>query len=102
MKRLSLVGLPERGGLTFIGHELAGGADSLHGDGIVFGRVADDDTEFTALTAVDDDFGDHLFRIEVETVGFRAIHDAESASLFGHAFFIDDLRYVIHASSFLL
>lgn len=75
MKRLSLVGLPQRGGLTFLGHEMSCGADGLHGDGIVLGRVADDHTEFTALTAVDDHFGHHLARIEIKAICLRTIHD---------------------------
>jgi hypothetical protein len=68
----------------------------------MLGCVADDHAEFTAFTAVNDDFRHHLAWIEIEAVGLRAIHDAESAPLLGHAFLVDDLRYVIHASWFLL
>src|SRR5688572_23972904 len=60
MKRLSLVGLPQRGGLTFLSHELSCGADCLHRDGIMFGRVADDHAKLTAFTAVNDHLGYHL------------------------------------------
>src|SRR5713226_3561020 len=59
MKRLALVGLPQCGGLTFLGHQLPGGADCLHGDGVMLGCVADDHAEFTAFTAVNDHFGHH-------------------------------------------
>jgi hypothetical protein len=68
----------------------------------MLGRVADDHAEFTALTAVNDHFGHHLAWIEVEAIGLRTIHDAQSTPLLGHAFLVDDLRYVIHASWFLL
>jgi hypothetical protein len=64
----------------------------------VFGRVADDHAEFTALTAINDHFSHHLSGIEIEAVSLGAIHDAQPASLLGYAFLIDDLRYVIHAS----
>src|SRR4029077_16841684 len=57
IKRLSLVGLPERGGLAFLRHQLPGGADSLHDDGIMLGRVADDHAEVTAFTAFIGHFG---------------------------------------------
>jgi hypothetical protein len=78
------------------------GADGLHADGIMLGRVANDHAELTTLASVDHHFGYHLVRIEVEAVGLRTIHDAKSAPLLGHAFLVDDLRYVIHASWFLL
>jgi len=74
----------------------------LHGDGIMLGRVTDDHAELTTFTAVNDYFGYHLGWIEVEAVGLRAIHNAEPAPLLGHAFLVDDLRYVIHANWFLL
>src|SRR3970282_915378 len=101
-KRLSLVGLPNGCGLTFFGHQLPGGADCVHGDGIMLGRVADNHAEFTALTTVNDDFRHHLAGIEVEAVGLRTIHDAQSAPLLGPPSLVDDLRYVIHASWVLL
>ena len=101
-KRLSLVGLPQRGGLTFLGHQLSGGADCLHSNGIMLGRVADDHAELTTFTAVNEYFGHHPGLIEVEAIGLGTIHDAQPASLLGHAFFVDDLRYIIHASWFLL
>jgi hypothetical protein len=68
----------------------------------MLGRVADDHAELTTFTAVNDYLGYHLGWIEVEAVGLRTIHDAQSTPLLGHAFFVDDLRYVIHASWFLL
>jgi hypothetical protein len=68
----------------------------------MLGRVADDHAEFTAFTAVNEHFGHHLGRIEVEAIGLRTIHNTEPAPLLGHAFLVDDLGYVIHASWFLL
>jgi hypothetical protein len=65
-------------------------------------RVADDHAEVTAFTAVNGHFGYHLGRVEIKAVGLRTIHDAQPTALFGHAFFVDDLRYVIHARWFLV
>src|SRR4029077_18702061 len=98
---LPLVGLPKLGAVAFLGHQLTGGADSLHDDGIMLGRVADDHAEVTAFTAFNSHFGHHLTWIEVKAVGLRTIHDAQSASLLGYAFLIDALRYGIHACWFL-
>ena len=95
---LALVGLAKSCRFALLGDQLSCSTDCLHRDGIMFGRVADDNAEFAAFAAVNIDLCDHLGRIEVQTIGFRAIHDAEAAALLCRAFLIDDLRYVIHAT----
>jgi hypothetical protein len=68
----------------------------------VFGGITDDDAELATLAAINCDFCDHLGDVQIQAVGFRAIHNAQSTALFGHAFLVDNLRYVIHATWFLL
>lgn len=99
---LPLVGLPEACGLALVAHQLPRGADGLHFDRFVFGRIADDDAKLATFTAINRDFCDHLGDVEIQAVGLRAIHDAQSTALLGHALLVDNLRYVIHATWFLL
>ncbi len=99
---LSLISLSEGSRLGFVRHELPGGADRLHFNCLVFGGVAHDDAELASFTAIDCDFCDHLRDVEIQAIGFRAVHDAQATSLFCHALLVDNLRYVIHATWFLL
>jgi len=64
----------------------------------MLGSVTDYDAEFAAFATVDIDLRDHLAGIQIQTVGLRAIHDAEAATLLSRAFLIDDLGNVIHAT----
>jgi len=65
---------------------------------MVFCGVANDYAKLAALAAIYINLGDHLAGVQVQAVGFRAIHDTEAAALLGSAFLVDDLRYVIHAT----
>ena len=68
----------------------------------MLGSIADDDAELATFAAINCDFRHHLRDVEVQAIGFRAIHDAQAATFFCHALLVDNLRYVIHATGFLL
>src|SRR5215210_5263473 len=81
---------------------MSGRADGLHHDGLVLGSVTDDDAQFAAFATVDIDLGYHLPRVQIQGVGLRTIHDAQTASFLGNTLVVDDLCDVIHVTKFLL
>ena len=67
----------------------------------MLGSIANNDTELASFAAVDVDLGHHFGAVQVQTIGFRAIHDAEAAALLGNTFVVNNLCNVIHADMFL-
>ena len=98
--RLPLVGLSEGCRFSLFRHQLPGRTHGLHQNSFVLGSVTDYDAQLAPLAAIDVDFRHHLGRVEIEAVRLGTIHDAEATAFLGCTFFVDDLRDVIHYSSF--
>jgi hypothetical protein len=64
----------------------------------MFGGVAYNHAQFTALAAVDIDFRHHFAGVQIQAIGLGTIHDAEATALLGRTFLINHLRNVIHAT----
>jgi hypothetical protein len=66
----------------------------------MLGSIANNYAELASFAAVDVDLRHHFGAVQVQTVGFRTIHDAEAAALLRNTFLVYNLCNVIHADRF--
>jgi hypothetical protein len=103
LSNLTSVGLAQTSGFRFFStlyYSPSYSINRVHGDGIVSTTHY-----FTQVTAFTPRLNNNGFRsgfIQHDCVGFRTIHNAQSATFFSNTFFVIYPRYVIHLKNLLI